>query len=72
MREVKFSYMWHNGKRWLDLIYTLEQIQNGEAYEYFENEPLLKSFVHKATRQYTGLKDKNGVEIYEGGYCQIS
>ena len=66
MRELKFSCMWSDGKSWMDLRYTLDQMCNGEHWEAMSDQPMLKKFVHKHTRQYTGLKDKNGVEIYEG------
>ena len=66
MRELKFSCMWSDGESWMDLRYTLDQMCNGEHWEAMSDQPMLKKFVHKHTRQYTGLKDKNGVDIYEG------
>lgn len=70
MRELKFSYMWSDGKSWKDLRYTLDQIGNGEPFEYFDNEPLLRKFKLKAKRQYTGKKDKEGKEVFEGDIIQ--
>lgn len=44
MIEIKFSYMWSNGKRWIDKRYTLDQIEQGYPFDDFSNEPLLRSF----------------------------
>ena len=69
MREVKFSFMWQNQEaksEWMDLKYTLDEIIGGDPYDDMSDQPLLKKFHHKHTREFTGLKDKNGVEIYEG------
>ena len=66
MRDIKFSVMWHDGKSWMDLRYSLDQMCNGEHWDDMSDQPLLRKFSHKETRQYTGIKDINGIEIYEG------
>ena len=65
-REIKFSCMWFDGESWMDLKHTLEEMENGDHWDAFSDQPLLRKFVLKHKRQFTGLKDKNGVEIYEG------
>jgi uncharacterized phage protein (TIGR01671 family) len=71
MRELKFSCMWSDGKSWMDLRYTLDEMCNGKHWDDLSDQPMLKKFVHKHTRQYTGLKDVNGVEIYEGDILNV-
>lgn len=60
MREIKFRAWDANSKKMFCSSrieeYSLEQIQRLSA----KNDPYTKFM------QYTGLKDKNGVEIYEG------
>ncbi len=55
MREIKF-------RAWCKLdkiLYDWEQVKKEFTLEYFDDRGLI-------FQQYTGLKDKNGVEIYEG------
>lgn len=56
MREIKFRY-WNSTQRFMDIVGTLD-------LEAFSDEDERPSNIH--LMQYTGLKDKNGVEIYEG------
>lgn len=55
MREIKFR-AWDKLDK---VMYDWERVQTEFTMGYFDDEGLV-------FQQYTGLKDKNGVEIYEG------
>lgn len=53
MRDIKF-------RAWLDDVMITEKDEN------LSNIIAVAKYLNKPLMQYTGLKDKNGVEIYEG------
>lgn len=56
MREIKFRVFYKNNFTYFDL-----DLLNDESRAFYINE--IKG---NQVMQYTGLKDKNGIEIYEG------
>ena len=61
MREIKFEYGFESVNGIVKKVYSLSEIPFiNEKCDVWQVLPI------KYVREYTGLKDKNGVEIYEG------
>ncbi|MGG0793139.1 YopX family protein [Brevibacillus laterosporus] len=56
MREIKFR-MWG---------FENQEMINGDSLAFEEYAPISQLLSQKGIMQYTGLKDRNGKEIYEG------
>ncbi|GIO03415.1 hypothetical protein J5TS2_40830 [Brevibacillus halotolerans] len=56
MREIKFR-MWN---------FENQEMINGDSLAFEEYAPISQLLSQKGIMQYTGLKDRNGREIYEG------
>lgn len=64
MREIKFrSWNPHNKKMYYDFDQNIQELTVGQS---IHNYVYSIGLIYRTLMQFTGLKDKNGVEIYEG------
>lgn len=82
MRAIKLKYYYKNSTgKIITRIFDMDSdIANGAHWDYISDCPLMRDYKILDRVQFTGLTDKNGVEIYEGdvvvnGYgrvCEIT
>lgn len=69
MKEIKFRYLDTNTKKvfsTLEDVYDDNEWTEYQDFQWFGCQMLINGFSNIEKLLYTGLKDKNGKEIYEG------
>jgi len=66
MRDIKFKYWWQFENMFLEQVFTLDQIEHHAVMDYVCSDDFPSYPLTSSKRQFTGLTDKNGVDIYEG------